>query len=403
MARRGLLFVMVMALTAGVAVTDAIGGDGPMSLGDHGERALEKLPWPVHVLRANLSKHQPMAVAAAYLMDKQLLVVSNAGRVYCLDRSNLEPRWVNSLRYPLAQPPAEGATHYAFLMKDAQGASWVTAIDKRTGAQGARFPVRLPFAASSGIAVGNSMIFIGSLGRPGNAKTVESINLLTARPGWGYRTNGILYGAPQLDPDGDVLVVSDDEGFLTVMTATASAPDRETWSRDIGAGIRGSAAVTPESIIVGNDDGTLYNLNLFSGDVNWIKGLDDKIRSTPWVIASYTTSKVSTGVEGASAVDVRAYEGLCFARTIGGLHAFDLRTGNEAFSDKRGGRPLCRNGKHLATIDSSRVVTFRNAADGYKVSGSLSLAMFDLVPTNSDNGEIFALTADGSIVAAIPK
>lgn len=407
MARRGLLFLMVAALAGSIALssgtTVASGDEGSRSLGDWAEKALEQLPWDAHVVRANLGSKNPVAVAGAYLMDNQLLVVTNAGRVYCLDRRNLEPRWVNTLRYPLAQPPAEGPGHYAFLMKDNRGSHWVTAISKRSGAEGSRFPVRLPFAASTGLAVNNSMVFVGSLGRIGNNKTVESVNLLTGRGGWGYRTTGMLWGAPALDPAGKNLVVVADDGVVTALPASASAPARSNWMRDLGGGIRGSAAVTPESVIAANDDGLLYSLDLYSGKVNWLQGLDERIRSAPTVFGGFATVKKSTGVEGAAPVEVRRYEGLVFARNVNGLHCFDLRTGAEKFSDKNGGRALCRNGKHLVTCDAKRNLVFRDMEDGFKVVGGLKLGMADLIPTNTKNGEIFAITADGTVLVAIPK
>ena len=91
---------------------------------------MEKLPWEAHIIRANLGKERPLSIAACYLMDKQLLVISAAGRIYCLDRRNLEPRWVNTLRYPLAKAPVESATHYCFLLKDHQGSYWLQTISK---------------------------------------------------------------------------------------------------------------------------------------------------------------------------------------------------------------------------------------------------------------------------------
>ena len=408
MARRGLLFLMVAALAGGIVFggassSVASGDEGPQSLGDWVEKSMEKLPWKAHVVRANLGSRNPVAVAGAYLMERQLLVVTNAGRVYCLDRRNLEPRWVNTLRYPLAQPPAEGPAHYAFLLKDNRGSHWVTVISKRSGAEASRFPVRLPFSASTGLAVNNSMIFVGSLGRTGNNKTLDSVNLATGRGGWGYRTTGMLWGTPSLDPEGKNLVVVADDGVVTALPATATAPSKALWKRDVGVGIRGSAAVTPDSAIVANDDGLLYSLNLFSGQVKWLKGLDERIRTAPVVFGGYETIKKSTGVEGAAPVEVRSYEGLVFARNVNGLHCFDLRTGDERFSDANGGRPICRHDKWLVTCDSKRTLTFRDMSDGFKVVGGLKLGMADLIPMNGENGEIFAVTADGTVVVAIPK
>ncbi len=407
MARRGLLFLLVVALTGSIAFSDATtpvaDGGETASLGDFAEKALEKLPWPAHVVRANLGKRNPVAVEGFYVMERQLLVVTSAGRIYCLDRRNLEPRWVNTLRYPLAQAPAESASHYAFLMKDNKGASWVTVVSKRSGTQGSRFPVRLPYAASTGVAVNQSMVFVGSLGRTGNNKTLESVNLISGRGGWGYRTSGMLWGTPSLDPAGDIVVVAADDGVVTALPASASAPRQANWARDLGTGVRGSTVVTPEAVIAGNDDGLLYSLNLFSGKVGWLKGLDERIRSAPVVFGGFTSVKQSTGVEGAAAVDVKRYDGLVFARNVNGLHCFDLRTGADRFVDARGGRALCRNGKTLVTIDGKRRMTFRDMSNGFKVSGGLNLTMCDLVPTNTQNGEIFAATADGTILAAIPK
>jgi len=408
MARRGLLFLMAAALTGSIVFSGMTGSvassdEGSKSLGDWAEKALEQLPWKAHIVRANLGSKNPVAVAGAYLMERQLLVVTNAGRVYCLDRRNLEPRWVNTLRYPLAQPPAEGPGHYAFLMKDNRGSSWVSVISKRSGSENSRFPVRLPFAAASGISVNSSMVYMASLGRVGNNKTVESVNLLTGRAGWGYRTTGMVWGAPTLDPEGQNLIVVADDGVVTALSAGASAPARANWKRDIGVGIRGAAAVTPESALVANDEGLLYNLNLFSGKVNWLKGLDERVRTAPVVLGGFATVKKSTGVEGAAPVEVKRYEGLVFARNVNGLHCFDLRTGADRFRDANGGRPLCRQGKHLVTVDGKRRLTIRDAADGFKVVGGINLGMADLIPTNTQNGEIFAITADGTVLVATPK
>lgn len=405
--RRGVLWVAVIAVAAGFGAQGAAGDDGPLpgvgSLADHGERALERLPYEVQVVRANLSQRVPMSIAACYIMREHLLVISEAGHVYCLDRRNLEPRWVNTLRFPLAKPPAEGPLHFGFLLKDQKGAHWLHAINKRSGAPGARFPVRLPYAASSGIDLSGSMAFVGSLGSPGNNKTLETTNLVSGRRGWGYNSSGMIWGGPVLDPGGDIVVFAGDDGVVTALPAESTAPSTENWIRELGGAVRGSVVVTPAHVLVGNNDGILYNLDLFSGKVNWLQGLDEAIRGTPWVLGGMQDVQRSTGVEGASPVTVRQYVGLAFARNVKGLHAFDLVSGAPAFSDAKGGRPLARHGKHLLTIDEGRRVTIRDVSDGYKEVGTLNLGMFDLVPTNSTTGAVYACTSDGNVVAAIPK
>ena len=401
--KMGLLVLAVAMVTTGFAVSDAVGNEGAASLADHGERALENLPWKANIIRANLSKGRAVAIEGCYLMSKQLLVVTAGGKVYCLDRRNLEPRWVNILKYPLAKAPAEGANDYVFLMKDAMGAHWAMAISKRSGTIGTRFPVRLPYTTSSGISANGSMMFVGSLGRPGNNKTLESVNLISGHSGWGYRSSGMLWGTPTLDPAGDLVVFGADDGVVTALAAGTSAPSTENWMRKLGAGIRGSVAVTPAHVLAGTTDGVFYNLDLFSGSVNWLAGLDEAITEAPWVFGGYTSVKKSTGVEGASPVEVRSYEGIALVRNVNGTHAFDLTSGKKLFTCKKGDRPVCRNGNFLLTANAERGITVRDASKGYEVTGSLNLGMFDLIPSNDSNGEFFACTADGSIVAAIPK
>ncbi len=398
----GLFLLAGAVMTTGVGVEDAA-GDGAVSLAQHGEKALEKLPWKANVIRANLSKKNPVAIEGCYLMSRQLLAVTSSGKVFCLDRRNLEPRWVNNLKYPLAQAPAEGANDYVFLMKDAKGAHWAMAISKRSGSVGSRFPVRLPYTTSSGISANHALMFVGSLGSPRNNKTLETVNLVSGRSGWGYRSSGMLWGSPTLDPGGDILVVGSDNGQVTAMAAGATAPKSPNWTRALGGGIRGSTAVTPEHVLVGTQDGVFYNLNIFDGKTNWLAGLDEPIRETPWVFGSHKVTKQSTGVEGAAPIEVRTYVGITMVRNSKGTHCFDLRSGKKLFTCKKGERPICRNGKYLLTSNGERRVTIRDASKGYEVTGSLNLGMFDLIPSNNGNGELFCVTADGNIVAAIPK
>ena len=44
-----------------------------------------------------------------------------------------------------------------------------------------------------------------------------------------------------------------------------------------------------------------------------------------------------------------------------------------------------------------------DSTDGYQVKGTLSLGMFDLLPTNSIDGTLYGVRSDGNIVAAVPR
>ena len=123
----------------------------------------------------------------------------------------------------------------------------------------------------------------------------------------------------------------------------------------------------------------------------------------PRVFGGYKVSKKSSGVEGSAPIEVRSYEGITCVRNVDGTHAFDLTTGKKLFTCKQGERPIVRQGKYLLTSNLDRRVTLRDATKDYAVVGTMNLGMFDLIPSNKSNGELFACTADGSIVVAIPK
>ncbi|MDJ0975370.1 MAG: PQQ-binding-like beta-propeller repeat protein [Planctomycetota bacterium] len=413
-ARRGLLLVIVATFAVGMfGISDAAGdghvlkkprGDAAGSLADLGVRQLERLPWEAYIVRFNLATSRPVSVAACYLMDRHLLVISAAGRVYCLDRRNLEPRWVSTLRYRLAQPPTASGRDYVFLTKDAGGACWLETFSIRSGAQGDRFPRKLRFSASSGISANGSSAFIPSLGSPRSNKTVEAVSLISGRGTWGYHGTGLIFGGTQLDPDGQTLVFASDDGKVTALRASATAPNEENWVTALSGAVDSAPVVTPEHVIVGTHDGLLYNLNLLSGEVNWMKGLDAPIKKRgPWVLGSTKKVKRSTGVEGAAEIEVDQFVGAIFTRTRKGLHAHDLVTGGELFADPNGGRPLCMKGKWLLTRGRDGQVTLRNSAEGYAAQAKLNLRMFALIPTNRTDGAIYACTSDGSVVAALPK
>jgi outer membrane protein assembly factor BamB len=379
------------------------GAPGGGSLADLGERALERLPGEYLIVRANLSAERPRNVAACYLMAEDLLVVEETGLVYCLSRRDLTARWVSNLRAALHRPPSEGPTHYAFLVKAPDGAYWLHAFDKRNGAETADFPARLPFAASSGISNDGSRIYVGSLGSPGDNRTVESVNLASGRVSWGWRTRGLVLGGPVVDPAGTNLVAIGEDGTAVCLPIGGQYVDTPNWVRRLTGRVTSTPVVTPDHVIVGSHDGILRSLSLATGEVAWLEGIDGPIRTSPWVIGAMEAETRSAGVEGAPDITLERYKGIAFARNLDGLHAFDLTTGARLFQDKNARRPVCKTGKWVVTADTGRTLVFRDSTAGYEVKGRLPLAMFDLIPTNPYDGAIYGLTHDGGVVAAIPR
>ena len=412
MPARGLLlalFVSVIALGVLGAQRPAVGEDrlpscpgNGLTLADLGEQALEKLPWDAKIVRANLSAERPVAIAACYLMEQDLLVITREGLVYCMSRRDLTPRWVSSLKSQLKAVPSEGPLHYAFLTKAPDGAYWVQAFRKRSGAEETGFPTRLPFATSSGVTNNGSRIWIGSLGSPLNNRTIESLNLVNGRPSWGWRTRGLLWASPVIDPSGNSLVVAGEDGTVMSLNAGMEAPSEPNWTVKMTGAVTATPVVTPGHVVVGAHDGTVRCIDLGSGETLWFHGLDSPLKHSPWVHGRMGTVTRSTGVEGAPEVQVKAYTGIAFVRNRDTLFAFDLAAGQELFKDANARRPVCLHGNWVTTLDDHKRLVFRDASEDYAVKGKLDLSMFDLIPSNATDGTVFGCTHDGGLVVATP-
>ena len=372
------------------------------SLADLGEHALERLPWDAHIIRANLSARRPMAVAAAYLMADDLLIVSQNGLVYSMARRDLTPRWVNSLKAPLAALPGEGPTEYVFLVKRPDGTYWIHAFDKRSGAEVERFPVRLPFAATGGVDSDGSRVYVGSLGSPKHNKNVESLSLADGKRGAGWQTPGLLWAAPQVDPSNTTVILACENGVIWAMAGGVNASSQPIWSVKIPGAISATPVVTPEHVVVGSQDGLFRCLDLGSGEVKWLEPTDAPIKLQPWVLGHTVTSRRSSGIEGAPDIEVQVYGGIAFAKNRIGLSAFDLNTGAALFKDAGGRKPICQYGRYVVTLNDRCTAVFRDIESNYEAVDKLGLQMFDLIPTNTTDGAIYGITHDGSIVAAIP-
>jgi hypothetical protein len=414
--RHGWLFGAALAL-GGLTQVASAGPDevlrpqrpaqGCETLARHGEVQLERLPWLTNVVTTHVGAGRPVAITNAYVKSSDLLTVDVTGRVTAFARRDMSPRWMWTLNGAVqrAKPPAEGSGHYVFLTRGPSGQAILEALSRRTGVPAAGFPAYLPYAPSGGVAAGTSMVWVASMGSPRDNKTLTSLELATGGPGWGWHTTSLVMGDPVLDPTGSTLIVASEDGVVMALPATASVPDEPAWSRGRLGTISTSPAVTPEHVIVASHDGLVRTFDLKSGEILWMKSVGQAVRSNPWVLGGLVTEERSTGVEGAPTIKVEVYRGLVFVRNVSGLHAFDLQTGEPQFSDPKGSRsrPLARQGKWVLIVDEDRRVTLRDASDGFKPKATLDLGMFDLLPMNPYDGTIYGVTADGGLVAAVPR
>jgi outer membrane protein assembly factor BamB len=282
-------------------------------------------------------------------------------------------------------------------------AYWLQVFHKRNGAEVDGFPLRLPFAVTSGTALNSGEVFVGSLGSVNDAKTVVSYGLLGARPSWGHRTRGLLWATPTFDPGYGLLILASEDGRVTAIRSEGRG---EAWINEVTGAVNVTPVVTPAHVVVAAQDGTLHGFDLSSGERKWVQGLDAPIhgRDRVWVVGRTVTERRSTGVEGAADIEVRTYRGIVFARNRNGLFAYALEDGTPLFHEQRAmAKPVGRHGRWVMTADGERRVLLRDAQEGYAVKGELNLRMFDLRPTNSTDGALYGITHDGGIVAAIPR
>lgn len=410
--RWGLLFLALAA--AGALAPRGLEADGEVlrparaierraTAAQVGEQALERLPWDQLIVRTHVNAGRPTAVAAAYLMSKDLLVLEENGRVTCFSRRDLQPKWKWTLAGSLHRAPTEGPDHYVFLVRLANGSYAVHALSRRTGVDTEGFPVRLPYAVSGGVAANGSSVYISSLGSVNDNKTLASLSLASGRPAWGWYTKGLISADPVFDTSGKLLIASTDDGQVLALSDGASAPDSPAWQVGGLGAVTATPAVTPDHLIVCGHDGLVRCMDVRSGDVLWMQSMGEAIKSDPWVLGRVVVEERASGVEGAEPVKVQTYQGLVFARNATQVGCFDLADGKALFREEAGGKPLVRHGKWVVTLDRSRNAVLRDASAGYAVKARLPLGMFDLLPTNEADGAIYAVTADGWVVASTPR
>lgn len=378
---------------------------GLHTMAQRGEQILEALPWKPDVIRANLAANGPVAIVQIYLMSADLLVVDTTGKLYCLSRRDLTPKWISMLKAPLSAPPCENGGQYVFVETDPRGACWLQWFSKRSGAEADASPARVPFACSSGCSANNSTAYLGSLGSPNDNKTVETISLADGSQGWGYRTAGRVVATPTVDPSGTILIVASEDRSVTSLPANPAgeSPQGPNWEASTLAATVANPVLTKDWLFLGSKDNFLRCYDLHSGLVRWMQGVDAPITKTPWVVGRAFSEEVSTGgAEGAQKVKVEKFRGHAFVRNANGLFAFDAESGVPVFKDSDAERPLVQVGDWVVTLDTAKGAQLRRGK-GLPVVQTVPFGVFDLLPTNSTDGSIFAATGDGVVLLASPK
>lgn len=378
-------------------------GSGGSVAATGGEKVLENLPWHPDVMRVDIGATGPVALTGLYLMDQDLLAVDTTGRLVCLARRDLNANWVSTLKYPLAFPPTESATHYVFVEKDNQGAYWIQAFTRRSGAEADRSPIRLAFSASTGAAATPGTAYVASLGSPRDNKTLESINLSDGSVGWGAYTSGRIVATPMMTASGEAFIVASEDNSVASYPANpaTAGSQKPLWEMNTFAANRAAPALTKDLMFLGSDDNLLRCMDVHSGSVLWMKGCDAPIRKSPWTLGSQV-STASANAEGTAKTSVETFKGYVFVKNAIGLHAFDAASGDEVFKDAGAERPVVMVGDYVVTLGASRNGQIRKGK-GLPIVSQVGLGSFDFVPTNSKDGTLYVGYGDGTILAASPK
>ena len=85
-------------------------------------------------------------------------------------------------------------------------------------------------------------------------------------------------------------------GLTGVAGTTLGKELRVRWKFDAGEAVTSSAAIVEETAYVGADDGTLYALDLRTGDVRWKYKTEEAIRSSPAVTRGLVIFGDSEGI-----------------------------------------------------------------------------------------------------------
>lgn len=369
-----------------------------------GERMLEGLPWHPDVMRVDVGAAGPVALTGLYLMDEDLLALDTTGRLVCFGRRDLGAKWVATLKYPAAYPPAESPTHYVFVERDNAGAFWVQAFSRRTGALSDHDVIRLPFSASSGPAAASNTVYVGSLGSPRDNKTFETVNLSDGSIGWGWRTAARVLATPMMSHAGEAVIVVSEDNSVRALPAnpSTSTPAGPLWEMQTFAPNRAAPALTKDLMFLGSDDKLLRCMDVHSGSVLWMKGCDAPLRKSPWTLGGQVSKSVTAGGENGPKTTVESFEGFVFVKNELGLHAFDAISGEEVFKDPTAERPVVKVGEWVVTLGESRNGQLRKGK-GLPIVQTVGLGSFDFVPTNSKDGVLYVGYGDGTILAASPK
>jgi len=311
------------------------------------------------------------AVSCSPVMgDFGVVVGTENGTLYCLDRSNGGELWTSRMSGPIRSTPAySDDTGYVIVCDDTGRATAFRAIDgsevwtwqSATGGQ----VISSPLVARSRVVFGSydSSVYClsernGSLmwrftGCSGWVHTspalsgedvlfgscdgtLNSVSILNGTRSWHFQ-DSYIPSSPAVDR-GRVFFGSYDENLYCLNTTDGSV----VWNTTLGDGIASSPSVGSSVVVVGCDDGNLYCLERGSGSFIWSARISaGALDSSPVLFKDHVAVTGSDGIlilslNGSVAhrfqlgdpggTSPAYYDGsMVFGDTLGYLHSIDLK------------------------------------------------------------------------------
>ncbi len=193
------------------------------------------------------------------IADGVVYVGSMDGRLHAIDLatgalrwrfetegSTLDSRdWGFDRRSIQSSPAVVGGTVY-FGSRDGH----VYAVDARTGSERWRFDQKVSWCITSP-AVRDGVVYAGT----SDGHFVQALDAASGEELWRTPTGGRVFASPAVA--GETVVVGDQAGTLFALDAATGSI---RWRYEVGDAIQSSAVVAGDLIVVGGDDGYLYAL-----------------------------------------------------------------------------------------------------------------------------------------------
>lgn len=284
------------------------------------ERALASLGFEGRILRIDLnegrSEKSRMRIGQMHLLENLLLLETedDKPRVFALERTILEPRWVSSIlessKYPVSQNDdtvVMVSAHYAHVLELMSGRRALQFVGGDL--DGLRKPyLELPFSPTAGAAVGIDTMYIPSLGNPRNNKNIEAFSLVNGQRGWGKRASSGVMTTPVVSGEkGDPkLYYVTTSGLVSSFDATnyGYAPPAPAWEELLNTGADFGLKVTRDTrnavggVFVVDNDGVVYCLNRITGERRWATATGRKPAGKPMVFGDVCVVATKSGFIG---------------------------------------------------------------------------------------------------------